>query len=112
METENMEKTETTRSKEQTVKGRKQIMGGALVDITVPMFEPYIRFGKEYLAFFGSKDSFQILCMKLIHDGLHRLHRDLTEFIQDKDSPHFIDGSEWYEKHSHMAIVSDQPEDE
>jgi hypothetical protein len=106
-----MEKTET-RTKEQLEQDMIEVMGGAMIPVQVELFEPFVKFAKEYLAFFGSKDTFEILCMKVIYDGINRLHRDLTEFVKDKDSPHFLDGSEWFEKHSHLGIVSDQPEDE
>ena len=111
METENIQKTQTP-TKEQRDKEIAEAMGGALIPVQVELFDPYVKFGKEYLQFFGSKDSFEIFCMRLIYDGINRLHRDLTEFVRDKDSPHFIKGVEWFDKHSHLGCVSDQPEDE
>ena len=103
------EKEETQiQTKEQRDKDFREIVGGTIIPVQVELFEPFVKFGKEYVTFFGSKDSFETFCMKLIYDGINRLHRDLTEFVHDKDSPHFIVGSEWFEKHTHLGIVSDQ----
>jgi hypothetical protein len=104
-----MEKTET-RTQEPRERELKEIMGGAMIPVQVELFEPFVKFAKEYLAFFGSKDSFEIFCMKLVYDGINRLHRELTTFVEDK--AHMLDGSTWFDKHQHLGIVSDQPEDE
>jgi hypothetical protein len=40
----------------------------------------------------------------------NKFESDLTEFANNK--AHMLDGSEWFEKHSHLGITSDQPEDE
>jgi hypothetical protein len=86
--------------------------GGQLHEVQVPVFSPYMEFAVQYCKFFGKKRTIETFFMELIYDGLERLHRDLTEFVQDHDSKHFIDFDEWYEKNPHLSCVSDHDEEE
>lgn len=100
---------------EQDQKTRKQIakvMGGNLITVNVELFEPYVKFAKEYMQFFNVHDSFEIFLMRLIYDEIGRLHSDLTEFVHDKDSKHFVDGNDWYNKNPHVACTAYQQPDE
>jgi len=83
-------------------------LGGKLLTVHITLFEPFVTFAKDYQAFFGNKDTFEIFCMKLIYDGLNRLHWDLTKFVENKK--HILDGQEWFMKHPHLA--TSQTEDE
>lgn len=87
-------------------------MGGEMIPVTVELFDPYVKFAKEYIQFFNVKDSFPIFLMRLIYDGLERLHGNLTEYVESKDVSHFVDGTEWYNKNPHVACVSNQPPSE
>jgi hypothetical protein len=105
--------TENVQNQDQKTRQRlAKALGGNLIPVTVQLFEPYVKFAKEYMQFFGVKDTFEIFCMKLIYDEIERLHRDLTEFIDSKDTPHFVEGTDWYSKNPHVAITSDQEPDE
>jgi len=88
-----------------------EVMGGNLITVNVELFEPYVKFAKEYMQFFGIEEKFEIFCMRLIYNELERLHRDLTGFVDSKD-PHFIAGKDWYAKHPHLACTGTQPDDE
>lgn len=107
---------ETKTEQDQDQKTREKIakvMGGRIITVNVELFEPYVKFAKEYMQFFNVQDSFEVFCMRLIYDELNRLHNDLTEFVRDKDGNHFIVGIEWYNKNPHVACTSDSgPDDE
>jgi hypothetical protein len=60
---------------------------------------------KDYLAFFGSKENVEELCMRIIYQEAGYLHRELAEFAENK--LHLVDGSEWHEKHAHVACTSE-----
>jgi hypothetical protein len=87
-------------------------MGGNMIPVTVELFDPYVKFAKEFIQFFNVQDSFETFLMRLVYDGLERLQRDLTEFVESKDSQHFIDGQDWYSKNPHVACVAHQPDEE
>jgi hypothetical protein len=90
----------------------KLVKKGLAVTHIAQLFEPYIKFLKEYMQFFNMKEDFETFLMRLVYNEVERLHRDLGEFVHSKDSEHFIAGQDWYEKNPHVAITSDQPEDE
>ena len=104
-----MEKTET-KTKEQLNEEFSKVLGGAMITVQVELFEPFVRFAKDYQAFFGNKDTFEIFCMKLIYDNLNRLHWDLTKSVENKK--HILDGQEWFEKHPHLATSQTEDEEE
>jgi hypothetical protein len=87
----------------------KQVWGGEVIELKVPLFSPYVEFLKDYLTFFGSKDQLETLCMKIIYQKAGDLHRELTQFAENK--VHLLEGSEWYWKHSHVADTNGQLED-
>jgi hypothetical protein len=94
---------------EQDQKNRQRLakaMGGNLVPVRVELFEPYVKFAKEYIQFFNIQDSFEIFLMRLIYNQLEQLHNDLTEFVESKDGKHFVEGKDWYEKNPHVAIIA------
>ena len=102
-------KTEQDRKSRQKL---AKVMGGNMIPVTVELFDPYVKFAKEFIQFFNVQDSFEIFLMRLIYDGLERLQRDLTEFVQSKDGQLFIDGPDWYSKNPHIACVAHQPDEE
>lgn len=89
-----------------------KVMGGKLIPVTVELFDPYVKFAKEYMEFFNVKDSFEVFLMRLIYDELERLHRNLTTFVEDKDQEAFIDSQCWYDKNPHVACTATQIPDE
>jgi hypothetical protein len=104
-----MEKAET-QTKEQRDKEIAEVMGGAMIPVQVELFEPFVKFGKEYLQFFGSKDTLETFCMKLIYHEVNRLHSDLRKYVEDNEKKgHILTGLEWYEKHPHLACT--EPEE-
>jgi hypothetical protein len=114
-EKESMETESIKRKAEQDQKNRQKlakVMGGNLVQVNVELFEPYVKFAKEYMQFFNVQDSFEIFCMRLIYAELERLHNDLTEFVDSKDGKHFVEGTDWYAKNPHIACTSHQIPDE
>lgn len=88
----------------------KEVMGGEMIDLRISLFSPYVEFLKDYLTFFGSKDQLETLCMKIIYQKAGDLHRELTQFAENKR--HLLDGAEWYWKHSHVAMTDDQLEEQ
>jgi hypothetical protein len=99
--------TEQDKDKEAQEKFAKA-MGGNLITVNVQLFEPYVKFAKDYMDFFGVKYSLEIFIMKLAYAQLEQLHRDLTEFIHSKDHPRFVEGSDWWSKNPHLGITSDR----
>jgi hypothetical protein len=99
---------ESKTEQEKTRQKIAEVMGGNLVPVTVELFDPYVKFAKEYMQFFNVKDSFEIFLIRLIYDELERLHHDLTEFVHSKDAKHFIEGTDWYEKNPHLACTGYQ----
>jgi hypothetical protein len=106
-----MEKTET-RNKEPRERELKEIMGGAMIPVQVELFEPFVKFAKEYIAFFGSKDTLEIFLMKLIYHEINRLHSDLTSYVYDNEKQgHILAGEDWFDKHPHLAASGCEDED-
>lgn len=106
-----MEKAET-KTTEQVNEELSKAMGGTVKTFHIDLFEPFVKFGKEYLQFFGSKDSFETFCMKLIYHEINRLHWDLTKYVEDnKKKGHILDGQDWFEKHPHLAASGTEDEE-
>jgi len=89
--------------------GGEAVLGGKMVQLRIPIFSPFLNFIREYLSFFGDKQTLETFCMKAVYDKCNILHSDLTQFAENK--VHLLDPDAWYEKHSHLAITSTQPED-
>ena len=89
-----------------------QVMGGEMIPVTIELFDPYVKFAKEYMQFFNVKDSLPIFLMRLIYDGLENLHRNLTEYVDSEAAKHFVDGTDWYNKNPHIACTSCRRPDE
>jgi hypothetical protein len=96
----------------QKMKAFCKVMGCEMITVPVGLYSPYVEFAKEYMRFFNIKDDLSIFLMRLVYDGLERLQRDLTEFVHDKESKHFVDGTAWYNKNPHVACTSFQEPDE
>ncbi len=90
--------------------GGKEVLGGEMVQLKITVFSPFLNFIREYLQFFGDKQTLETFCMQAVYDKCNILHSDLTQFAKNKI--HLLDPDAWYEKHSHLAITSTQPEDE
>jgi len=54
--------------------------------------------------------TFEDFCREAVYHDVEMLYRKLREFA---DNPlHHIEGLEWFNKHSHIAIVCDPEPDE
>ena len=71
-----------------------------MVNVSVALYKPFHDFIKAYLAFFGSKQSIEDLCRSMIYKDTEALYRQLKGF------PH-IDGQDWFNKWSHIAITEE-----
>jgi hypothetical protein len=90
--------------------GGKEVLGGEMIQLKITVFSPFLNFIREYLSFFGDKQTLETFAMKAVYDKCNILHSDLTQFAENK--MHLLDPDAWYEKHSHLAITSTQPEEE
>jgi hypothetical protein len=90
--------------------GGKEVLGGEMVQLKITVFSPFVNFIKEYLRFFGDEQTLETFCMEAVYHKCNILYSDLTKFAENKI--HLLDPDAWYEKHSHLAITSTQPEDE
>lgn len=81
---------------------------GEMVELKVTVFKPYIDFMKEYLAFFGSKQTIEDLCRTMIYDDVKNLNSALNQWIESEVS--HIEKEAWFNKHSFLACAS-SPED-
>ena len=73
-----------------------------MVNISVALYKPFHDFIKEYLRFFGSKQSIEDLCRSMIYKDTEALYRQLEGFP-------FIEGQDWFSKWPHIAIT-EEPE--
>jgi len=90
-------------SKEETVDKR--------VEVRVSLYQPFHDFMKEYIAFFGIKQTIEQFCMGLIYNRLNYLYRELRNFVSNRDN--HIEPQAWFERFPHIAIVCDpEPEEE
>jgi hypothetical protein len=107
-------KTEEDQKNRQRLDRQKlaKVMGGTMKPVTVELYDPYVKFAKEFIQFFNVQDSFEIFLMRLIYDGIERLQRDLTEFVESRDGQHFTNGPDWYNKNPHIACTASQPNEE
>lgn len=88
----------------------KEVLGNNMLTVQVMLYGPFVDFIREYLRFFGDKQTLDTFCTLAVYEKCNSLHNDLTEFVNKKT--HGLDAHAWYEKHSHLAITSSQPEDE
>ena len=88
----------------------KKVLGGEMIQLRITLFSPFVDFIRDYLSFFNDKQTLEIFCMRAVYDKCNTLHSDLTQFAENKT--HLLDGKAWFEKHTHVAITSNQPEDE
>jgi hypothetical protein len=91
-------------------KALKEALGDNMLTVQVMLFGPFVDFIEKYRQFFGSPNSLEQFCRQAIYDKVNALHKDLREFVETKT--HMLDSDAWYQKHSHIAIVSTAPEDE
>lgn len=92
---------------EETVKEKQlaeKAMSDSMVEVHVKLYEPFYNFMKEYLAFFGSKQTVEDLCRKMIYDSVSCLHQELREFAS-ADYKHIEEGA-WFDKWPHLACVA------
>ena len=94
----------------QSSQDSKTELEGQIVQVNVLLYAPFVDFIRDYLAYFGSKDTLETFCMKAVYDKCGLLEYDLTEFV--KNQAHNLNAEGWFWKHGHVAITSDQPEDD
>jgi len=79
-----------------------------MVEVHVTLYEPFYNFLKEYLAFFGSKQTIENLCRGIVYQEVKYLYEKFEGFIKDE---HIEDGA-WFNKWPHIGCVSFDAEDE
>lgn len=75
-----------------------------MVVVQVDLFRPFVDFIKDYMSFFGIKQSIGDFYHAMIYQELEDLHNELSEFASDKR--HFVDTDVWYWKHHLVADVA------
>ena len=75
-----------------------------MVEGHVILYGPFYSFMKEYLAFFGSKQTVEGICRAMICDSVGLLYQELDEFASN---PHkHIEKGAWFNRWPHIACVS------
>lgn len=72
-----------------------------MVTVTVELYKPFYDFLKDYLAFFGSKQTMGDLYQQIIYEEARHLYSDLAEFA--KESMHFVGKRNWTLKYLPIA---------
>jgi len=90
-------------------------LGFEILELRIPLCKPFYDFLKEYLQFFGSKQSVENLCTMMINDNVTRLYQDLQQWISDKVAVRYVDEAGWSKKHEHLdccTSLGDQENEE
>lgn len=86
-----------------------------MVKVEVELYEPFYNFIKEYLAFFGSKNTVEDFCRIAIYDAVKDLYNQLgCRVLKEREGTgEFLEEDAWFNKWMHIAICStpDNPED-
>ena len=82
----------------------------SLVTVTVQLYQPFYNFMKEYLAFFGSKQSIEELSRTMIYQSVQTLYRKLEAFAKDPEK--HLEESVCFNKWPHIALTSFQDDEE
>lgn len=107
-----MSETEVNEEKRKEVQAAlAKSSGGEIVDVTASLFSPFVDFVKDYMAFFGIKDSLEDYLRSMIYKEVRFLHNELTAFADEKK--HLIDTTDWYWKHGYVSTAAfEGPEEE
>jgi len=82
-----------------------------LVTLKIELAKPFVDFIEEYRQYFGSQDTVELICMKMIYDQTKRLFNELDGFARKKGN--FLDSSGFFKKYFYLGTVSwEDPEDE
>lgn len=81
-----------------------------MVQVTVTLYEPFYKFIKEYLAFFGDKKSIEEMCRTMICDDVKHLYHTLHQYL-DSEVSH-IEETAWFAKWPHIACTIEPEETE
>jgi hypothetical protein len=77
-----------------------------MIPLTVEITEPFYKFLKEYLAFFGSHMTIEDIAQQMIYQESQHLHNDLTEYIKDVDNNHYVGTLPWFKKYREVAVTT------
>jgi hypothetical protein len=81
-----------------------------LVTLQIKLAKPFYDFIEDYRKYFGSQYTTEQICMRMIYDQVEHLFRGLDEFA--RESSHFLNESDFFEKHFFIGTVSfEDPED-
>jgi hypothetical protein len=100
---EQEQRTET--KKKETAKATS----GELITVNVKLSQPFVDFMKEYLRYFGSKETLEDLCREIIYDKIGQLYDDLHAFAGTRG--HLLETKNWYWKNSRVSLVSIEAEE-
>ncbi len=67
---------------------------GELVQLRITVMSPFVDFIKEYMRFFGCKDTLETFCMSAIYDRVQSLNGDLEKFA----GTHGLNASDWLQR--------------
>lgn len=88
----------------------EKAMSNKMIDVHVRLYEPFHKFLKAYLAFFGSKYTVEEICRLMIHNRINDLYLKLEEFAGKRDS--HLEKGVLFNKFPHLACVCELPGDE
>ncbi len=81
-----------------------------MIDVNIQLYEPFYNFLKEYLAFFGSKQTIEDVCRSMIYDSVKLLHANLKDFAYGDFR--YIENGAWFTKWPHLGCVAFDAQDE
>ena len=82
----------------------EEVMADSMVEVRVELYQPFYDFIKEYMAFFGIKDSkIEDVCREMIYHCVEDLYQNLEEFALKQCVHH---GSSFFRKWPHIATTS------
>jgi len=88
----------------------KKTLEHNMIEVRIQLYEPFYKFMKDYLAFFGSKQSIEELGRIMIYQSVQTLYQKLEEFA--KDPQNHLEESVCFNKWPHVAMTSFQNEEE
>ena len=73
------------------------------ITLEIDVYQPYVDFLKDYLNFFGSTQTVEFLCMKMIYEETNKLYNELMNHIS-KQKGSLLDSSEFWKKYPYLNI--------
>ena len=73
------------------------------ITLEIVVYQPYVDFLKDYLKFFGSTQTVEFLCMKMIYEETSKLYNELMNHISKQEGS-FLDSLEFLKKYPYLNI--------